>query len=237
MRRARPLRPRRRAARPAKAAPPPPRRADAVRPGLACGTLSGLLLAVISSAGILAERMAQGDARVVMIADAAAAVAAVAVLATTFRRFVARRSVADHGLVPSSPARVMGAQAVGALLGVAIVHLVLRGSSLVACGWLCEQPRQLVNDLAAVFGALALVWGCARRPVGAFASLAAVAIAALYAFTSPRWHLDAWGADILHGSFRSISVQIAVLAQLACTAVGTAVFYRLRVSEPPPAAP
>jgi hypothetical protein len=31
-------------------------------------------------------------------------------------------------------------------------------------------------------------------------------------------------------------VQIVVLAQLACAAVGTAVFYRLRVSEPPAAA-
>lgn len=212
-----------------------PRRTDAMRPGIACGVLSGLLVAVISSAGILAERVARGDARVVMAATATAAVAAVLVLATTFRPFLTPPSEADD--VPTArparwPSRVMGAQALGALLGVAIVHLALRGSSLRACGWLCEQPRQLVNDLAAVFGALALVWGCVRRPVGPFASFAGVAIAALYALTSPQWHLDGWSAEALHGAFSSISVQMAVLAQIACTAVGVGLFHRLRVSRP-----
>ncbi|MFT3764090.1 MAG: hypothetical protein QM820_00975 [Minicystis sp.] len=230
--RERALRPRRRAHH-ADTEVTPPRRAGAVRPGLVCGALGGLLLALISSAGILAERVAQGDARVVVLADAAAAATAVIVLATTFRSFITPRADGGSGVPVTGPSRVIGAQALGAVLGVGLVHLALRGSSLRACGWLCEEPRQIVDDLAAVFGALALVWGSARRPVGPFASLAAVAIAALYALTSPRWHLDAWRAEILQGSFRSISVQIAVLVQLACTAVGVGIFRRLRVGGLP----
>lgn len=209
----------------ARTAPPP------TRQGLLSGLLSGLLLAVICSAGILAERLAKGDARIVVLADAAAAATAVVILATIFRRFVTPPSSAHERAAPPSPTRLIGAQAVGALLGVALVHVALRRSSLGACGWLCEQPGQLVNDLVGVFGALALVWGCARRPIGALASLGAITIAAAYAYTSSRWHIDPWRSDVLQGSFRSISVQIAVLGQLACTAVGTAVFFRLRTGE------
>src|SRR6185369_2292390 len=134
-----------------------------------------------------------------------------------FRPLITPLSDADSDLparLVRWPSRVMGAQALGALLGVAIVHLALRGSSLRACGWLCEEPRQLVNDLAAVFGALALVWGCVRRPFGPLATLAAVVIAMLYAITSQQWHLDGWSAEALHGSFSAISVQLAVLAQI-----------------------
>ncbi|APR78720.1 Aquaporin Z [Minicystis rosea] len=200
-------------------------------PGLVAGAISGLLLAGVSSAGIVAERLSRGDARVVLGADAVAAAVAVIVLATTFRPFITTERD-DDGAPRRSPARVIGAQAVGALAGVALVHLALRATSLRTCGWLCEEPRQIVNDLAAAFGALALVWGCARKPIGELASLGAVAIAAAYAITSSRWHLDAWRADVLHGAFRSISVQIAVLAQIACTAVGVAVFHRLRTSPP-----
>ncbi len=231
MRRTRALRPHRHAAQPARA-PLVRRRPDAVGPGLVCGALGGLLLAIISSAGILAERVERGDARVVALATAAAAATGVLLLATTFRRSLAPLHGAEEAPAasPATPSRVIGAQALGAILGVVAVHLLLCGSPLRSCGWLCEGPRQLVNDFAAVFGALGLVWGCVRQPVGPFASLAAIALAALYALTSPRWHVDAWTVE---GSLRSISVQIAVMSQIACTAVGVAVFHRLRGSDPP----
>jgi len=232
MRRTRALRPHRHAARPVLASLFR-RRPDALRPGLACGALSGLLLAIISSAGILAERVERGDARVVGLATAAAAATGVLVLAMTLRRSLAPAHGPEEApptASPAGPSPVIAAQAVGALLGVVAVHLALRGSSLLSCGWLFEGPRQLVNDFAAVFGALGLVWGCLRRPLGSFASVAAIALVALYALTSTRWHLDAWSAE---GSLSSISVQFAVLAQLASTAVGVAVFHRLRVSDSP----
>ena len=67
----------------------------------------------------------------------------------------------------------------------------------------------------------------AWQPVGALASLLAVAITVAYALTAPRWHLDARGDAGWHGAARPISVQLAVLVQLACTAVGVGAFHRL----------
>jgi hypothetical protein len=237
VRRARPLYPHRLAARRVHT-PPAPRPGARSLPGFALG---GMLLAVVSSAGILAERVAKGDAPVAIMATIATAGTTVLVVAATFRTLVAAPPVeAAAGRAPHRgwPSCVIPSQALAALLGVVLVHVAVRLSDLRACAWLCEEPRQLVNDLAAAFGALGLVWGCARRPVGALASLGAVAICAAYSLTAPRWHLDPWGVSLPRGSFGPISVQRAVLMQLACTAVGVSVLYRLRLRvEPMPGHP
>ncbi len=126
------------------------------------------------------------------------------------------------------------AQSLGAALGVLAVHLVLRGSALPARPWLSERPPQLVNDLVAVFGALTLIWSCARRPFGVLAGVAALALALGYALTSSRWHLDApppSSVRDLATSLRSVSIQLGVLGQLACTAIATTTFRRLAVQR------
>jgi hypothetical protein len=200
---------------------------------LAAGALAGLILGTISSAAILADRIARGDSWVVMTTDAVVAASAVVVLAITFRwSFESFRP--DAGASAQAPGRLLGAisaHAAGAVLGVLLVHLALHSSPLRACQWLCERPPQLVNDFVAAFGAIALIWTCARQPVGALSSLLVVGIAVIYSFTSSRWHLDAWGDALLRGSQRSISVQTAVLVQLAATAVGVSVFFRLSVTK------
>jgi hypothetical protein len=197
-----------------------------------------MALGTISSAAILADRIARGDAWVVTATHAVAAAFVVAVLAVTGRSsFAALR--ADMGARADASRRPLGAvsvQAAGAVLGVVLVHLVLQHSALRSCQWLCERPPQLVNDLAATFGALALLWTCARQPIGGLSSLLAVGIAGVYALTASRWHLDAWGDALLRGSHRAISVQIAVLVQLVSTAVGVSVFYRLSATEERPRA-
>jgi len=190
---------------------------------VAAGAVVGLVLGIISSAAILADRIARGDAWVVMAAHVIAAASAIVVLAVT-----GRPSFADES---RRPLGAVSAQAAGAVLGVMLVHLVLQTSPLHSCQWLCERPPQLVNDLAATFGALALLWTCAQQPIGGLSSLLAVGIAVVYAFTASRWHLDAWGDALFRGSHRSIPVQLAVLVQLASTAVGVSVFYRRWASE------
>jgi hypothetical protein len=198
-----------------------------------------MLVGVVTSAGIVAERVAKGDAPVAVAAIIAAAGATVFLVAATFRKLVDAPPVADASRARGGgwPSRAIPSQALAALLGVVLVHVSLRLSDLGAYAWLCERPRQLVNDLAAAFGALALVWGCARQPVGPLASVGAVAICAVYSLTAPRWHLDAWGVELARGSWSSISVQSAVLMQLACSAVGVSVFYRLRARAGAPGPP
>src|SRR4051812_47806019 len=112
------------------------------------GMLAGLLLAVITSAGLLAQRLSPGDLRVATAADALSAVVAIGVLALTFRPFL------RAGTTAATP--IIGGHAIGGLLGVASVHLALRVLPGGPHPWLSERPAQLVNDLVAVFGALAL---------------------------------------------------------------------------------
>lgn len=217
-------------------APAPSRR----REGLASGLLTGLLLSTVTSSAILVDRLTRGEPWVVLVTDAVTASVAVLVLATTCRWFFdapfssstgASGEARVRAALRARLVRVMLAQAVGAVLGVLAVHLALRGSPFGAYAWLSERPPQLVNDFASAFGALALLWACAWQPVGALSSLIAVAISALYAFTAPRWHLDAWGEALRHGAHAPISVQLAVLVQLACTAVGVSAFHRRSASQ------
>ena len=198
---------------------------------LGAGFVAGLALATISSSAIVADRIARGRSWVVMATDAVAAATTVLVLAIACRRFFeapgpGRVPVARPAGVRRGPFGEVSAQAAGAALGVLLVHLALRSSPLRACAWLCERPPQLVNDFVAVSGALALLWTCARERAGALSSLVAVGISVAYSLTSPRWHLDAW-SDAARGGAHPISVQIAVLIQLAGTAVGGAALRRL----------
>jgi hypothetical protein len=203
------------------------------------GMIAGIVFAAVTSSCILAERLARGDSRVALWASATVASAAMIVLALTLRpfrtRFGAERSIAGVALHRVRAVSAILAQSLGALLGVMLVHFVLRACLLEGRPWLCERSPQLVNDLVATFGALLLVWGAAHRPLGALASIAAVGIAVAYAVTSSHWHLDAPvlpAVRSLLGASRgvSVSVQSSVLAQLACIAVGVGAF-RLRPSE------
>lgn len=201
---------------------------------LAAGALVGLLVGTTSSAAILATRVVRGESWVVLATDALVAAFAVLVLALTSRRPFdpLRCGTEGRAPVPGQLSGALSAQAAGAVLGILLVHLALRLSPLRACSWLCERPPQLVNDLVASFGALALLWTCARQPVAALSSVLAVGIAALYSLTSSRWHLDAWGGTFALGGRGAISVQLAVLVQLAATAVGVSVFHRLSATSP-----
>ena len=81
-------------------------------------------------------------------------------------------------------------QAIGALVGVLVIHaLVWRG--LDAHPWLREHPRQLVNDLVAVFGVLAFVWGCAQKPIRPQLMIAGLVLVLGYELTAGYWHIDA----------------------------------------------
>lgn len=209
-----------------------------MRRTLAVGLSAGLVFAVIVSSGILVERLAPGNLWVVTLANVIGATASLLVLAFTFRPFLTRFESLTPGpaaaLLRRRALAMILAQSLGAALGVLAVHLVLRSSALPARPWLSERPPQLVNDLVAVFGALALIWSCARRPFGVLAGLAALAIALGYALTSSRWHLDApppSSVRDLATSLRSVSIQLGVLGQLACTAIATTTFRRLAVQR------
>ena len=141
------------------------------------GGATGALLGAVVSGGIVVQRIA-GTAVTAVAANAVTTVAAVIVVYATVRAF-------------SGNARALAlAQCLGALVGVGLVHLVLR-RVLAEYPWVHEQPRQLVNDLVGVLGVLTIVWGSAREVVRPAWMVAGLALLLGYAITARVWHIDA----------------------------------------------
>jgi hypothetical protein len=176
----------------------------------------GLLLGLTASGGIAGERVTRGMLSVGMIASVSATLAAlVAAVVTT--RYTLRACAASGGDDGLQPFALVVLQGLGAVAGIALVHLVLRREAMAALPWLSERPPQFVNDIVAVFGLLALVWACAR---GLDPRLLVLALAGvtLYRLTSSMWHVD-HAADGF-----AFTVQELVVAQLVAVAIGLGVF-------------
>lgn len=178
----------------------------------ALGGLTGFGLALVVSGGILLQRVLGSTAANAIAANTVTTLVAVAAVLATVRTYLTAfdpvtfdPSVPPHAAVgpigssPRSreaPARdrrvtsLVTSQAIGALLGVLAIHaLVWRGID--AHPWLREDPRQLVNDLVAVFGVLAFVWGCAQKPIRPHVMIAGLVLVLGYELTAGYWHIDA----------------------------------------------
>jgi uncharacterized membrane protein YeaQ/YmgE (transglycosylase-associated protein family) len=168
---------------------------------------AGLLLAVTASGAIAGERVTLGRLAFGLLANAAATFAVIVVASTTMHR---RGALA--ALIP---------QVLGAIVGVAVVHLLLRREALPGAPWLSERPAQLVNDAVAVSCLLALAWASARDLDVRLLVLAFLVVTA-YRVTASMWHVDQ-----APGGFQA-TVQQLVVAQLVGAAIALAVWRSLR---------
>ena len=181
-----------------------------VRIGGALG--SGLVLALVTSGGLVGERISEGAPWVAAAVNALVTVVSVLVLAITLQHLGARMGAA---------ARM--AQVGGAMVGVALVHVLVRERVFFDVPWLSERPTQLVNDATAAGATLVLIWACARElDVRVFG--VALALVTLYRVTAFRWHLD----QAPHG-FQN-TVQQLVVMQFAAVALGLLIFTQVRRS-------
>jgi len=135
----------------------------------------GAVLGASISRGILEERLSGGSPSVALLVNALMTALAVALL------FVMRRA--------RPAASAFGLHAVGALAGIACVHLALRAGWIDGAPWLLERPAQLMNDLVAALATLGIVWACARGLDWRLLFGVLVALS-LYRATAACWHLD-----------------------------------------------
>ena len=166
--------------------------------------IAGAVLAVVTSGGIVEERLSSGSLSVAVVANAVVTFVAILVLA-----FVERRT-------PLST-RVVIPQILGAACGIVLVHLTLRAGVLAVPSWLSERPPQLVNDAVAVFSTLAVVWACARR-LDLRLLVGSLLVVTAYRATAHCWHLDV----APHGF--QLRVQDFVLAQFVAAALALPVY-------------
>jgi hypothetical protein len=162
------------------------------RRAAALGGVTGFGLALVVSCGIVLQRLTGATAASSVTANAVTTLAAVVAVLATVRTFLTSFNPASFD--PRTRERrirslVLG-QTLGALLGIVATHAVLL-HGLDAHPWLREHPRQLVNDLVAIFGVLAFVWGCAQKPIRPQVMIAGLGLVLGYELTAGYWHLDA----------------------------------------------
>ena len=154
--------------------------------------MTGFALAIVVSGGIVHQRVLGSTAGGALGANALTTLVAVAAVLATVRTFLT--SFDARAFAPGARERrltwLVAGQTVGAIAGVLATHAVLL-HDLAAHPWLREHPRQLVNDLVAVFGVLAFVWACAQKPIRPAVMVAGLAVVLGYELTGTYWHLDA----------------------------------------------
>ncbi len=173
----------------------------------------GLLVTLISSAGILVERLTQGDAHLAVAANALTSVVVMGAALALMRLGARPNLAAERGVT------LLASLVLGAVTAIVAVHLALRVGVVAAPVWISERPRQLVNDLVAAFAIVALLWGSSQRPPRLSSVVLALGALTAYRFTAGAWH-----ADLFTPESRALSVQEFVVAEVVGAAIALAIF-------------
>jgi glycerol uptake facilitator-like aquaporin len=201
------------------------------------GIGSAFLLATVIGSGIMGERLAGGNVAIALLANTIATGAGLVALILAFgaisgAHFNPAVSIADasQGGLPwrEVPAYVC-AQVLGAFAGVMVAHVMFGEPLLSASRHERAGPAQLVSELVATFGLLAVIWGCSRRRAEAVPFAVGAYITAAYWFTSstsfanPAVTLARAASDTFAG-IRPSDVPGFVVAQLCGAAAATWLF-------------
>jgi glycerol uptake facilitator-like aquaporin len=209
---------------------------------------TALLLATVVGSGIMAERLAGGNAAIALLANTLATGAALVALILTFgpisgAHFNPAVTLADASQGGRPWREVLSyvtAQVVGAFAGVAIAHGMFGEPFFSASRHARAGPAQWLSEFVATFGLLAVIWGCARSrtPAGPFAVGAYITAAywftASTSFANPAVTLARSVTDTFTG-IRPADVLPFVAAQLLGAATATGLF-RWLVPDLPEAA-
>jgi glycerol uptake facilitator-like aquaporin len=153
---------------------------------------TALLLAAVVGSGIMGERLADGNMAIALLANALATGAALVALILTFgpvsgahfNPVVSLAEAWQGGLRRGDILPYLGAQVGGAVAGVATANAMF-GEPLVA--WSLHArggTGQVLSELVATFGLLAVTWSCARRQPTAAPFAVAAYITSAYWFTA-----------------------------------------------------
>lgn len=210
---------------------------------------TALLLAVVVGSGTMGDRLAGGNMAVALLANSLATGAGLAALILTFgpvsgAHFNPVVTVADAALGGLPWKEVPGyvvAQVLGALAGVALAHVMFDLPVIQVSTHERAGIGQLVSELVATFGLLAVIWGCVRRRSTAVPFAVASYITSAYWFTASTSFANpavtiARGMTDTFAGIRPADVPGFVLAQIVGAAAATACF-RWLVPALPAAAP
>jgi len=206
------------------------------------GTL--FLLAAVVGSGIMAERLAQGNMALALLANSMATGAALVALILAFApisgaHFNPAVTIVQAALGNLSKPRAVGyivAQCGGALLGVILAHVMFDLPLVSASQHARHGAGQMMGEFAATLGLLLVIADCQRFGAQTTAFAVGAFITAGYWFTSstsfanPAVTLARSATDTFAG-IRLGDVPGFLLAQFLATGVGVILISWLRKSE------
>jgi glycerol uptake facilitator-like aquaporin len=206
---------------------------------------TALLLATVVGSGIMAERLSGGNVALALLANALATGAGLVALILTFGPIsgahlnpaVTLADASQGGLPWREVPVYLVAQIAGAFGGVALAHGMFGEPIFTASRHVRSGPAQLLSEVVATFGLLAVIWGCSRRRSQAVPFAVAAYIVAAYWFTgstsfaNPAVTLARSATDSFAG-IRPADAPGFVLAQLVGATLATALFRWLTPAPP-----
>jgi glycerol uptake facilitator-like aquaporin len=207
---------------------------------------TALLLATVVGSGIMGEQLAGGNAAIALLANTLATGAGLVALILTFGAIsgahfnpaVTLADASQGGLPWREVPGYVGAQVVGAFAGVAVAHVMFKQPALLfASHHERSGLAQMVSELVATFGLLAVIRGCARHRPAVVPFAVGAYITAAYWFTSstsfanPAVTLARAASDTFAG-IRPADAPGFIVAQLAGAAASTLLFRWLAPALP-----
>ncbi len=153
---------------------------------------TAFLLAAVVGSGIMGERLAGGNVGIALLANTLATGAMLVALILTFgsisgAHFNPAVTLADAwqgGLAWPDVPGYLGAQLVGAFVGVAVAHLMFGERLFSASRHARAGGEQILSEFVATFGFLCVIWGCARLRSSAVPFAVGAYITGAYWFTA-----------------------------------------------------
>ena len=153
---------------------------------------SALLLAAVVGSGIMAERLAGGNAAIALLANSLATGLVLYVLivlfadvsGSHFNPLVSLVACLDRTIMPLAAAAYAAAQLIGAIGGVALAHAMFGLALILPSTRLRTGIGQWLAEAVATFGLILVVRGIARRGVQPVAAAVGAYIAGAYWFTA-----------------------------------------------------
>jgi len=213
-------------------------RADSLARRVAAEALgTAFLLAAVVGSGIMGERLAAGNTAVALLANTLATAAALTVLILMFGPLsgahfnpavtlvMAVRREVRWRVVPA----YLAAQIAGAVLGVALAHLMFEAPLFAFSTHVRSGAAQMFSEFVATFGLTAVIIACLRHKAEAIPYAVGCYIGAAYWFTASTSFANpaVTIARSLTNTFSGIRPQDApgfILAQLLGAAAAAAVF-------------
>jgi len=198
---------------------------------------TALLVATVIGSGIMADRLANGNAALALLANTIATGAALVALILTFGQIsgahfnpvVTLMDAMEKGLSWAETPYYMAGQILGGITGTLVAHLMFALPVISLSRHVRNGTSQAFSEFVATFGLLSVIWGCSRLRSNAVAFAVGAYITAAYWFTAstsfanPAVTIARCLSDTFAG-IRPVDVPSFVVAQFLGGFAATALF-------------